>query len=93
MRADFNTPAACTALIGEIFQGSDVFQMSESHIFSPYILVKTPATNAARPRNTDMSIRGTAVLISLTTPERDVTVLAPVKFIARKAEIAGSTNR
>jgi len=51
------------------------------------------AVMAANPRTPDRIMRGTAVFISITTPEREVKVDEPVKFIVRKAEIGGRRKR
>ena len=49
------------------------------------ILIRIPAVSAA-------IIRGSAAFISFSTPDSDVYVDEPVKFIVKKADIEGRIN-
>ena len=45
------------------------------------------------PTTIEIIIAGTAIFISFKTPEKDVNVEDPVKFIAKKAEIEGKMSK
>lgn len=45
------------------------------------------------PKQTEICWAGTAIFISLTTPERDVYVVEPVKFIAKCETMEGKSSR
>ncbi len=68
----------------------NVLEILERHRLVPLThRIKKPAAVAATPRTADRMINGTANFISRTTPESEVKVLDPVKFMAKKADKAG----
>ena len=91
--ADVDAQAAAFALFRVVFQRDDVFQVAQRHrILLSDLGRNAPAIIAPTPRTAPTTIRGTAALISRTTPESEVIVLDPVKFMARKADNAGKSE-
>ena len=90
---DVRAQSAARAFFGAVFQGGNVFQVMKRHGLTPHPPDKNATAAAARPSPPAASMTGTAAFISATTPERDVNVDDPVKFIARKAESDGRSRR
>jgi hypothetical protein len=73
---------AASALVTVQLKRNNIFQITKGH-FSPH--KNLPISKAAPPDTIDNIITGTAMRISFCTPERDVKVLQPVKFMAKYA--------
>jgi hypothetical protein len=78
---------AASALVTVQLKRNNIFQITKGH-FSPH--KNLPISKAAPPDTIDNIITGTAMRISFCTPERDVKVLQPVKFMAKYAVSAGA---
>src|SRR4030042_2906386 len=104
MGADEQThPATHTFFLIE-FQGDHIFQIDqlihdsnslyrdlENHFALSYVIKRDPSQRM-KPMIPAPICNGIAHRISFFTPEREVYVEAPVKFIARKAESAGMSR-
>jgi len=66
--------------------------MTQGHRSPLHPPMTAAKTAAAKPSPAAVSMTGTATFISATTPESDVNVDEPVKFIARNAESAGKNR-
>ena len=95
VRANFCTTATADAFLCVIFQGGDILQVHLFHVL-PFQATR-PAiispTTTSSPSNAAMAMAGMARRISRLTPEGDVYVVLPVKFIAAKAVSDGSSSR
>ena len=91
MGADDSAQAAARALLRVVSERDHVLEILERRRLSPLLQrMKKPAAVATTPRAAERIINGTAIFISRTTPDSDVKVLDPVKFMARKEDTAGS---
>jgi hypothetical protein len=73
-------------LVNIQFQSDNISQILKTHLIPHKNL---PSTSATPPDNIDKIITGTAMRISFWTPESEVKVLQPVKFMAKYAAMAG----
>jgi hypothetical protein len=85
--AHMSAQPAAGALFTVQLKRNYVFQITKIH-FAPH--KNLPSSNAVPPDTIDKIITGTAMRISFCTPEREVKVLQPVKFMAKYAVIAGA---
>ncbi len=92
MRADLSTSSAADTFFGGQRKRRDIFQISMFHSVLLYTRILFISNNTS-PAINETAISGTAVFISLTTPEKEVYVDEPVKFIAKKADNDGNTSK
>ena len=78
--AHMSAQTAASALVTVQLKRNNIFQITKVHFFPHKIL---PTSKTAPPDTIDKIITGTAMRISFCTPEREVKVLQPVKFMAK----------
>jgi hypothetical protein len=87
MGADLKTHSTATAFLFIEFQGNHTFEIGQTiHLQTPIPIsyaIRREAIHMRKPPPTIPISRGRAQRISLFTPESEVYVDAPVKFIAR----------
>ncbi len=92
MGANFSASSATDTFFGRQTKRCDIFQISVFHsvlLYAYRLFINTNTIPAADER----AMSGTAIFISLITPEKDVYVDEPVKFIARNADNDGNTSK
>jgi len=82
MRANLSASSAAYTFFSRQTKCYDIFQISMFHnvlLYNKILFIN----NNTSPITNEIAISGTAIFISLITPEKDVYVDEPVKFIAR----------
>jgi hypothetical protein len=78
--AHMSAQTAARTLVTVQLKRNNIFQITKVHFFPHKIL---PTSKTTPPDTIDKIITGTAMRISFSTPEREVKVLQPVKFMAK----------